>query len=76
MVTAGLFSCRQGSKQRQITLIDVYKLVLTESWYSQTAPLLNDRKDLLAQVAQVEDKIAYIEELVSSKQLALPIFGT
>jgi len=31
---------------------------------------LNDRKELLAQVAQVEDKIAYIEELVSSKQLA------
>ncbi len=50
--------------------IDVYKVVLTESWYSQTAPLLNDRKELLAQVAQVEDKIAYIEELVSSKQLA------
>ena len=50
--------------------IDVYKVVLTESWYSQTAPLLNDRKELLAQVAQVEDKVAYIEELVSSKQLA------
>jgi site-specific DNA recombinase len=50
--------------------IDVYKVVLTESWYSQTAPLLNDRKELLAQVTQVEDKIAYIEELVSSKQLA------
>lgn len=50
--------------------IDVYKVVLTESWYSQTAPLLNDRKELLARVAQVEDKIAYIEELVSSKQLA------
>ena len=50
--------------------IDVYKVVLTESWYSQTAPLLNDRKELLAQVVQVEDKIAYIEELVSTKQLA------
>ncbi len=50
--------------------IDVYKLVLTEPWYSQTAPLLSDRKELLSQVAQVKDKIAYIEELVSTKQLA------
>jgi hypothetical protein len=25
-------------------------------------PLLNDRKELLAKVAQVEEKIAYIEE--------------
>ena len=50
--------------------INVYKVVLTESWYSQTAPLLNDRKELLAKVAQVEEKIAYIEELVSTKQLA------
>jgi hypothetical protein len=33
-------------------------------------PPSDDWKELLAQVAQVKDKIAYIEELVSSKQLA------
>jgi len=33
-------------------------------------PLLNDRKELLAKVAQVEEKIAYIEEWVSTKQSA------
>jgi len=49
--------------------IDVYKVVLTESWSTQTSHLLDDRRELLAQVQELEDKIAYIRELLSTQQL-------
>jgi site-specific DNA recombinase len=50
-------------------MIEVYKVVLTEAWNDQTNHLQNDRKQLLAQIKELEDKLSYIRDLLSSRQL-------
>jgi site-specific DNA recombinase len=50
-------------------LLDLYKLVLLESWSDQTNHLQNDRKQLLAQIKELEEKLSHIRDLLSSRQL-------
>jgi len=49
-------------------LLEVYKLVLLESWNDQTNHLQSDRRQLLEQIKQLEGKLANIRDLLSSKQ--------
>lgn len=41
-------------------MAELYKIVLQEAWHSQTAHLLDDRKQLLKQIKELEDKLSYI----------------
>lgn len=50
-------------------MTEVYKTALTEAWYDQTNHLHNDRKQLLAQIKELEDKLSHIRHLLSSRQL-------
>ena len=50
-------------------MAELYKIVLQEAWHSQTAHLLDDRKQLLKQIKELEDKLSYILDLLSSKQI-------
>ena len=50
-------------------MAELYKIVLQEAWHSQTAHLLDDRKQLLKQIKELEDKLSYIRDLLSSKQI-------
>ena len=50
-------------------MIDLFKIVLTEAWYDQTNHSQVDRKHLLLQIKEMEEKISYIRDLLSSKQL-------
>lgn len=50
-------------------MTDVYKITLIEAWNNQTNHLRDDRKQLLSQIRELEDKLAYIRDLLSSKQL-------
>ncbi|MEP7233622.1 MAG: recombinase family protein, partial [Ginsengibacter sp.] len=50
-------------------MIDLFKILLHEAWYDQTNHLQDDRKQLLLQIKELEEKIAYIRELLSSKQI-------
>ncbi|MDZ7646000.1 MAG: recombinase family protein [Cytophagales bacterium] len=52
-----------------VEMLNIYKLVLTEAWNDQTNHLQNDRKQLLAQIKELEEKLSYLRELLSSKQL-------
>ncbi len=56
-------------------MAELYKIVLQEAWHSQTAYyLLDDRKQLLKQVKELEDKLSYIRDLLSSKQIGPEYF--
>ncbi len=48
---------------------ELYKIVLQKAWYSQTSHLQDDRKQLLKQIKELEDKLSYIRDLLSSKQI-------
>ena len=48
---------------------DVYKITLIESWNTQTSHLRNGHKQLLSQIRELEDKLSYIRDLLSSRQL-------
>lgn len=50
-------------------MAELYKIVLQEAWRSQTAHLLDDRKLLQKQIRELEDKLSYIRDLLSSKQI-------
>ena len=50
-------------------MAELYKMVLQKAWYSQTSHLQDDRKQLLKQIKELEDKLSYIRELLSSKQI-------
>jgi len=50
-------------------MIEVYKVVLMEAWHDQTNHLQSDRMQLLGQIKELEGKLSYIRDLLSSKQL-------
>ena len=50
-------------------MVDLYKITLSEAWYDQINHLQDDRKQLLAQIREQEEKLSYIRDLLSSKQI-------
>ncbi len=50
-------------------MAELYKIVLQEAWHSQTAHLLDDKGQLLKQIKELEDKLSYARDLLSSKQI-------
>ena len=50
-------------------MIDLFKITLSEAWYDQTNHLQDDSKQLQLQIKELEDKISYIRELLSSRQI-------
>jgi site-specific DNA recombinase len=50
-------------------MMEVYKIALAEAWNDKTNHLQNDRKQLLSQIKELEGKLSYIRDLLSSKQL-------
>ena len=51
-------------------MTEVYKLTLLEAWNNQTSHLRNGHKQLLSQIKELEDKLSYIRDLLSSRQLS------
>ena len=50
-------------------MIDLFKITLSEAWYDQTNHLQDDSKHLRLQIKELEEKLSYIRELLSSKQI-------
>ncbi len=50
-------------------MVDLFKILLTEAWCEQTNHLQDDSKQLRFQVKELEEKISYIRDLLSSKQI-------
>ena len=50
-------------------MIDIYKVTIFEAWYEQTNYSENNRKALLAQIKELEVRISYSRDLLSSKQI-------
>ena len=50
-------------------MIDLFKAVLSEAWFEQTYHIQDDIKRLRLQVKELEEKITYIRDLLSSKQI-------
>ncbi|WP_315822715.1 hypothetical protein [Paraflavitalea speifideaquila] len=50
-------------------MADLYKITLSEAWYDQTNHLQNDQKQLQLQIKELEGKLSYIRDLLSSKQI-------
>ena len=50
-------------------MIDLFKITLSEAWYDQTNHLQDDCKHLRLQIKEMEEKISYIRDLLSSKQI-------
>ena len=50
-------------------MVDLFKIVLAEAWYERTNHLQEDSKQLRLQVKELEEKISYIRDLLSSKQI-------
>ena len=47
----------------------LYKITLQEALQEQTSHLQNDTKQLTTQIKELEEKLAYIRDLLSSKQI-------
>lgn len=47
----------------------MYKIVLQEAWHGRTAHVQDDKKQLLRQLSELEDKRSYIRNLLSSRQI-------
>ena len=50
-------------------MIDLFKIILSEAWYDQTNHLQDDSKQLQLQIKELEEKLSYIRELLSSRQI-------
>jgi site-specific DNA recombinase len=50
-------------------MTDLYKITLSESWYKQTSYLQDDHKSLIREIKEQEEKISYIRDLLSTKQI-------
>ncbi len=50
-------------------MIDLFKITLSEAWYDQTNHLQDDSKQYRLQIKELEEKISYIRDLLSSKQI-------
>ena len=49
-------------------MIDLFKITLSEACYDQTNHLQDDSKQLQLQIKNLEEKLSYIRELLSSRQ--------
>ena len=47
----------------------LYKITLQEAWQDQTNHLQSDTKQLTTQIKEMEEKLSYIRDLLSSKQI-------
>jgi site-specific DNA recombinase len=50
-------------------MVDVYKMILSEAWHDQTSHRQDDRRGLLVLIKTLEEKLSYIRDLLSSKQI-------
>lgn len=50
-------------------MAELYKIVLQDAWHSRTAHLQDDRKQLLKQLGELQDKQSYIRDLLPSRQI-------
>ena len=50
-------------------IADLLKILITEAWNDQTNHLQDDSKQLQLQIKELEEKITYIRDLLSSKQI-------
>lgn len=50
-------------------MTDIYKITLSEAWHEQTNHLQDDRRQLLAQIKELEGRLSYTRDLLSSKQI-------
>ncbi|GAA4445141.1 recombinase family protein [Ravibacter arvi] len=50
-------------------MIELYKVVLQQTWKGQTTHLSNDKKQIEKQIEELKAKISYIRELLSSRQI-------
>ena len=50
-------------------ITDLFKITLSETWYDKTNHLQDDSKQLQLQIKELEEKLSYIRELLSSRQL-------
>ncbi len=48
---------------------ELFKLTLQEAWQRQSGHIVDDKKQLLKQIKELTDKVSYIRELLSSKQI-------
>ena len=53
----------------RLEMIDLFKITLSEAWYDQTNHLQDDSKQLRLQIKELEEKLSYIRELLSSRQI-------
>src|SRR5690606_27857321 len=49
--------------------MDISKVTISEAWYDQTNHLQDDRKQLLAQIKELEEKLSYTRNLLSSRKI-------
>ena len=50
-------------------IIDLFKILITEAWNDQTNHLQDDSKQFRQQIKELEEKIVYVRDLLSSKQI-------
>lgn len=50
-------------------MIDLFKITLSEASYDQTNHLQDDSKQLQLSIKGLEEKLSYIRELLSSRQI-------
>jgi site-specific DNA recombinase len=64
-----LFSSELKKYTPKPEMTELFKVVLTEAWLEQTNHIQDDSKQIRLQVKELEEKISYIRELLSSKQI-------
>ena len=50
-------------------MAEIYQILLEEAWRQQTGQLENNNKQLLKQIKELEGKLAYARDLLSSKKI-------
>lgn len=50
-------------------MIDLYKIVLQQSWQAQSAHIVSGKQELMKEIKQLEEKLSYIRDLLSSKKI-------
>ena len=64
-----LFVCELKKYMPRAEMADLYRITLVEAWNDQTDHLQNDQRQLQWQIKELEGKLSYIRELLSSKQI-------
>jgi site-specific DNA recombinase len=50
-------------------MAEVYQILLIEEWHDQTGHIKNGKKELLAQIKELEERISYARDLLSSRKI-------